>query len=80
MSRCIEKLDLFRLQSLYRISIHRNQNGRVSVSPANTGTGNIMRLLGQVLRNENLLPCLDYSGIIHIYILDKEPSADAIGG
>lgn len=50
------------------------------MTPTDTGTGNIVRVLRQVLGDEHLIACLDYTGIIAIHILHKYPGTQAIVG
>ena len=50
------------------------------MTPTDTGTGNIVRVLRQVLGDEHLITCLDYTGIIAIHILHKYPGTQAIVG
>ena len=78
MGRSIEEMNLFRLQSCYGVSIHLYQYFRIGMATADTGAGNVMCFFCQVLGNENFITRFHYSGIIHIYVLYKEPCADTI--
>ena len=74
----VKELNLSRLQPIHRITVHLYQHRGIGMTSLDTRTSDIMRLLRKILRDKNFFPGFHHTGVIHVYVLYKEPSTDTM--
>lgn len=55
-----------------------HEDSQIGMAAADARAGDVMGLFRQILRDEDFVARLHYTGIIHIYVLHEKSGADAV--